>query len=250
MSEKAGTWYQAIYARGAIVAWLATGDERMRDVALGCAEWAMTYEVTPEGYPAPGKPEPWLLTPEERVGPKGEVGQCPAWANGYHIDLYAWAYQQTGDPKHLEAMDFAWEKNRESWWLGYFPAAMQMAYGPRPDKLAPAAVTDLRAEAGAGSATLAWTAPGDDGTISVYQIKYATKPILEFGTWPDKRESHLNFWGATNVADEPKPGPAGARETFTVPGLSPGTYYFALKSRDGCGNQSPLSNVVRADVAR
>jgi len=184
------------------------------------------------------------------VGPQGEVGQCPAWANGYHIDLYAWAYQQTGDPRYLEAMDFAWEKNREMWWLGYFPAAMYMAYGPRPDKLAPAAVTDLRAEAGAGSVTLAWTAPGDDGTSSVYQIKYATKPILEFVTWPDKRESHINFWGATNVADEPKPGPAGAREKFTVPGLSPGTYYFALKIRDGCGNQSPLSNVVRADVAR
>ncbi|NIR02200.1 MAG: hypothetical protein GTN78_18725, partial [Gemmatimonadales bacterium] len=133
------------------------------------------------------------------------MGQCPEWANGYHIDVYAWAYQQTGDPKYLEAMEFAWEKNNEHWWLGYFPAAMHMAYGPRPDTTRPAPVVDLRAEARPGAVTLAWTAPGDDGntgTASVYQIKHATKPILEFVTWPDRRDTHINFWGAANVSGE------------------------------------------------
>jgi len=251
ITGRGGTWYQAIYARGCITAWRATGDERMRDLALGCADWGMTYEVTTKGYPAPGKPKPWLLTPEQRVGPKWQRGMCPPWANGYHIDLYAWAYQQTGDKKYLDAMDFAWKMNRNTWWLGYFPCAMYMAYGPRSDTTPPAAIADLKAEAGKGQASLSWTAPGDDGmkaTAGVYQIKYATKPILDFVTWPDKRETHINFWGAVNVSDEPAPKAAGTRQTYTVKGLKPGTYYFAAKSRDECSNQSPISNIATAEV--
>jgi len=249
---RTGTWYQAIYARGAITAWLATGDERMRDLALGCADWAMTYEVTSEGYPSPPKRvPPWTLTPAERVGPKYKPGWCPAWANGYHIDLYAWAYSQTGDTKYLPAMEFAWEKNAGTWWLGYFPTAMSMAYGPRPDRSPPAAVADLKAHVKGNRVTLTWTTPGDDGAegaAAVYQIKHATKPILDFVPHPEKMHTHITFWGAENVADEPAPQPAGRRETYTIKDLAPATHWFALKSRDECSNQSAISNVVSVEV--
>jgi hypothetical protein len=98
---------------------------------------------------------------------------------------------------------------------------------------------------------LTWTAPGDDGdkgSAALYQIKYSTKPILEFVSWPDKKDTHVAFWGAENVADEPAPKAAGSKETYTLKGLTPGKYYFALKSRDELNNQSPISNVSEADV--
>ncbi|HUU23507.1 MAG TPA: hypothetical protein VM389_13325, partial [Phycisphaerae bacterium] len=251
-NPRAGTWYQAIYARGCAAAWLATGDERMRDLAIGCADWAMTYEWTPKGYPSPSKRvPPWTLTPEERVGPNGQPGMCPAWANGYHIDLYAWAYWQTGDRKYLPAMDFAWEKNANEWWLGYFPTAMYMAYGPRPDKAAPAAVTDLAGRASGRDVTLTWTAPGDDaeeGAAAVYQIKTAAKPMLDFVPFPGKMDTHITFWGSDNVANEPAPKQAGAKQSYVVKGLAPGKHWFAIKSRDECSNQSPISNVVAVEV--
>jgi len=241
-----GTWCQAIYARGAAAAWLASGDERMRDLAIGCADWSIEYEVASQGFPYHCLPEPWLAPPEKRGGEHG----CRGWAAGYHLDLYGFAYAQTGDKKYLPAFEFAWEKN-DTWWLGYFPTAMHAVYGTRPDKTPPATVTDLKATVDGSQATLTWTAPGDDGdegTASVYQVKYAAKPILDFVPWPDKRHTHITFWGAMNVDDEPIPQPAGSKQNYTINGLKPGTYYFALKSRDECSNQNSISNVFAVDV--
>ena len=187
------------------------------------------------------------MPPDKRGGKYG----CPAWAAGYFIDLYAYAYQQTGDPKYLDALDFAWTSNRNHFWLGYFPSSFHMAYGPRPDRIAPAAVTDLKAITAPGQVVLTWTAPGDDGTrgtAAVYQIKHASKPMRDVVPWPDKRHTHVCFWGAENVSDEPAPAAAGTKQRYTIKGLSTGTYYFALKSRDECGNQSDISNVVAAEV--
>ena len=96
-----------------------------------------------------------------------------------------------------------------------------------------------------------WTAPGDDGRkgkAAVYQIRYATKPILEFVPWPEKQGTHIAFWGAENVSDEPEPTPAGTRQAHTVKGLQPETYWFAAKARDETGRQSAISNVVKLEV--
>ena len=112
-------------------------------------------------------------------------------------------------------------------------------------------MTDLKAEAARGKVTLTWTAPGDDGrtgTASVYQLKYAAKPILDFVPFPEKMHTHITFWGSQNVPDEPVPQAAGARETFTIKNLTPGKYYFAVKTRDESINQSPISNVVTVEV--
>lgn len=87
------------------------------------------------------------------------------------------------------------------------------------------------------SITLAWTAPGDDGTqgrAAAFDLRYSTTPITE-----------ANFVNARRVIDLPAPGQAGSLENANVDGLSNGTvYYFAIKTRDEAGNWSALSNVV------
>ena len=56
------------------------------------------------------------------------------------------------------------------------------------------------------------------------------------------------FWAADNADNEPTPARAGSRETFTVTGLAPGTYQFAIKTWDDGPNISALSNVVAVEV--
>jgi len=258
-APKAGAWsanfggfYTAICARGMMTAYLATGDERMRDLALGCADWEKVYGVTPAGYPFPAKKAPpWTMTPAERVGPKGRRGMCPAYGNRHHVALYAFAYRQTGATAYADAFDFAWLKKADTWFQGYYPESLYMMYAPRTDRSPPTAVTDLKAVGGKGRVALAWTAPGDDGAngvAAVYQVKYARQPILEFVPFPEKMKTHLPFWGAENAAGEPPPTKAGSAEHFVVQGLKPGLYWLALKTRDERDNQSSLSNVVKAEV--
>ena len=252
---KGGNWYLGIYARGAINAYRAIGDERMRDLAIGCADWAMTYEVNPvHGYGYQQYPDPWNHKPEERskvLPEKFKSYWFSDWCNAYMLAVLSFAYDQTGDAKYAEAFDFAFKKNNGNAWLGFFPGELYMRHRERPDRVAPAAVTDLAAKVDGGGVTLTWTAPGDDGdkgTAAVYQIKHATKPILEFVPHPEKMDTHVAFWGSENVADEPAPKAAGGKESYTVKGLAPGKYYFAVKSRDEAPNQSPISNVVSVKI--
>ncbi len=88
----------------------------------------------------------------------------------------------------------------------------------------------------ASSATLSWTAPGDDGnvgTASSYDLRYATSAITE-GNWNS----------ASQVTGEPTPSSAGSAETLLVDDLDPEqTYYFAIKTVDEANNWSALSNV-------
>jgi alpha-tubulin suppressor-like RCC1 family protein len=106
------------------------------------------------------------------------------------------------------------------------------------DTSPPAAVTGLAASgATTTSATLTWTAPGDDGsagTASTYDVRYSTTAITE-----------ANWVSASQCSGEPTPKAAGSAETFTVTGLTANTtYYFAMKTADEVPNWSALSNVV------
>jgi len=106
------------------------------------------------------------------------------------------------------------------------------------DSVAPGAIADLAiVSVTASSVGLSWTAPGDDehvGQAAEYDLRYAETEITQ-ETWE----------AATQVADEPVPGTAGAPESFTVTGLEATTlYYFALKTTDGAGNWSEISNLV------
>jgi chitodextrinase len=85
------------------------------------------------------------------------------------------------------------------------------------------------------TATLTWTAPGDDGSVGqavAYDVRYATAPITA-----------ATFGSATPVSP-PTPQSAGAAETMTVGNLKESTtYYFALKTVDDTQTWSALSNV-------
>lgn len=112
------------------------------------------------------------------------------------------------------------------------------------DTASPAVVNDLEVTAtGATSATLSWSATGDDGHAGVatsYDVRYATTPITAAS------------WSAASACmGEPSPGLAGYRETFTVTGLTAGTtFYFALVVADEVPNASGPSNVATATTPR
>jgi hypothetical protein len=87
------------------------------------------------------------------------------------------------------------------------------------------------------SATLIWTAPGDDGMVGSaarYDIRYSTAAI-----------TLANFNSCPRVSNPPTPFPAGRLQTVKVDGLEPGrVYFFALRTADELGNWSALSNLA------
>jgi hypothetical protein len=94
--------------------------------------------------------------------------------------------------------------------------------------------------AAADSVTLTWTAPGDDGNAgraASYELRYSDQPIAGQDT--------VSWWGSASTAGAlPAPQTAGARESFTVQGLTTGlTYYFVLRTSDEVPNVSGFSNV-------
>ena len=114
---------------------------------------------------------------------------------------------------------------------------------PPPDTTPPAAVTDLAVTATSdSSATLRWTAPGDDGAsgqATEYDLRFATFAITA-----------SNFESATRVTDLATPRVAGSTEVVSIAGLAPATvYWFALKTADEVANLSVLSNVPSGATA-
>ena len=100
--------------------------------------------------------------------------------------------------------------------------------------------------AAADSVTLTWTAPGDDGNVgraATYELRYSDQPIAGQDT--------VGWWNnvATPAGAIPAPQSAGARESFTVTGLTTGaTYYFVLRTSDEVPNVSGFSNVRSRQV--
>jgi hypothetical protein len=109
------------------------------------------------------------------------------------------------------------------------------------DTTPPAAVTDLRLQSIAGSIlTVAWTAPGDDGTegtATQYDVRYATTAITE-ATWD----------ACQQVATVPTPVAAGSEQTVAIDASAKADVYVALKAADEVPNWSGLSNVVSGSV--
>ncbi len=104
------------------------------------------------------------------------------------------------------------------------------------DEVAPAAITNLNVtDTESNTATLTWTATGDDGTTGTaarYDIRYSTSEI-----------NSSNWANATSVENTLVPQASGSTETFTVTGLGFGeAYYFAIKAIDNLGNESDVSN--------
>ena len=111
---------------------------------------------------------------------------------------------------------------------------------PPPDVESPSFVVDLEVTyTTIASATLTWTAPGDDGDLgraSKYDVRFSTEPITE------------ESWGsATRAENEPSPCPAGETDVVIVRGLeSDSYYYFAVKTADEELNWSGISNTDSA----
>ncbi len=113
------------------------------------------------------------------------------------------------------------------------------------DTTPPARITNLFAPPGLSNPTsidLSWTAPGDDGmagSAAFYDLRYSPNPISE-----------PNWSISIQAAGEPAPLPAGASQSMTVSGLSPGTtYYFGIKATDDAGLENELSNVISAQTS-
>jgi parallel beta-helix repeat protein len=125
-------------------------------------------------------------------------------------------------------------------WDRYPLISPSLASGNRSllDTTAPARITDLAViGTGAFSATLTWTAPGDDGSsglASAYDLRYSLSPITE-ATWNSAVKYNMSSI----------PGPPGSLESETVSGLwEANDHYFAIKASDGVPNWADLSNVA------
>lgn len=110
--------------------------------------------------------------------------------------------------------------------------------GAVSDLTPPSTVADLDSSTVTeNSATMSWTAPGDDGSIGLataYDLRYSTSPITT-----------ANFASATPVNPQPTPLFAGAPQFYIVLGLTLNQdYYLAIKTRDDAGNWSSMSNVA------
>jgi phosphodiesterase/alkaline phosphatase D-like protein len=109
-----------------------------------------------------------------------------------------------------------------------------------PDTIRPAPVATLAVTGITDStATLGWTAVGDDsltGVAAAYDIRYSVSPITAG-----------NFASASVVGGAPAPTAAGTSQSVTVRNLSRQvTYYFAMRVTDDAANASALSNVPSA----
>ena len=108
------------------------------------------------------------------------------------------------------------------------------------DLVYPGTIFDLKIESvGEDSLDLSWTTPGDEyfeGQAEKFDICYGTEEITE-----------KNFEKAKEYSWAPKPQKAGAKPTWQIRNLEPGsTYFIAIKTIDEAGNKSFTSNVVRA----
>jgi phosphodiesterase/alkaline phosphatase D-like protein len=108
-----------------------------------------------------------------------------------------------------------------------------------PDVVRPAALALTVPSITDTTATIAWTAVGDDsltGTATSYDVRWSTSPITA-----------ANFASATAATGEPAPAAPGTAQSFVVTGLSRQvTYFFAAKVADESGNWSAMSNVPTA----
>ena len=88
---------------------------------------------------------------------------------------------------------------------------------------------------------LSWTAPADDvgkpteGPVAYYKLVYSNIPITE-----------VNFHDATQLTTNIPLSP-GVAESYTYDLPDDEHYYYAIKSYDAAGNESPISNIAEKD---
>lgn len=127
------------------------------------------------------------------------------------------------------------------------------------DVTAPAAVTNLSQGAliYTRGAYLTWTAPGNDGaTGTAVSYDFRFTDAIDSPANVTSTLLNTNWTTLTQTSGEPTPQAAGSTESFTVTGdtsgvyLKPNTqYYFVMKTSDGSGNTSGISNAASVHTA-
>ncbi|HTR51086.1 MAG TPA: fibronectin type III domain-containing protein [Kofleriaceae bacterium] len=115
---------------------------------------------------------------------------------------------------------------------------------PEMDSVPPSSVGALQLTAvTSSSATLQFTAPGDDGlvgTVSGYDLRYSTSEMTAD-----------NFDSGNAVATSVPIAPPGTVTTVEVPGLLPETeYWIGVRAYDKCRNDGPLEIVHLVTLQR
>jgi hypothetical protein len=217
-----------------------TGSERAADQIYGMADfilneasvgqWGYKYVVLID----PEKNKKHLadsLAKADKDGKHVTYGNL-AWA-------MAWVHNQFGVKRFRENIDALNPKAypyRKNHYTRYYPE--------RPDKVPPAAVGDLKVEPlGDGKVKLSWTTPAD---AALLQIKHAARPMVKRLDLPGQKDTHANWWAASQVTGEPEPK-AGA-QSMIVENIPVGTRVFAIRSFDAQSNRSGLSNMVKVEV--
>ena len=270
--DKRGPGAGAVYANfqfGLVVIALAkyyeeTGDEEARDTIIATCDVLVNRSMLRD---QDGKPAGWTYCWGDVWGANGS-GRGD-W-NDDVIAAVGYGYRVSGRRDFLEALKAGYEDTKSEYRPFSQPGYACVVH-PRLDQTPPGAVKDLAAEAaGNGEVKLSWTAPGGDGETgraALYQVKYSRVKLVERVTdWPppgvempadaksyrkladEHRGKVCSFYQATNVAGEPEPKAAGAKESFSLKGLTPGKHWVALKSFDAAQNMSDLSNVVEVEV--
>ena len=152
------------------------------------------------------------------------------------------------DPESLETFSFTEGPKDSTYYLalksydetGQSSELSNVIRIPKVDTVPPAPIIDLFVEsAEQDSVTITWTATGDDkstGQAAVQLIRIAPN-LTQIKQWDQ----------AQDVTNTLSPSPAGTKESFSIRDLqSNSTYYIAVKSVDAFGNESEISNIVRA----
>ena len=226
------------------------------DLAIGAGDWLTEFAVTGSGFGDIHTPGNELKDRADRVNAGDDPGDPFRGLNtATCLEPLAWLYVQTGDGRYLAAAKSvepfigAAARRAAAGFLTYYYRVVTDV--DRIDTVPPAAVTDLKAVADAGTVTLTWTAPGDngrEGRAARYRMKYAKRSIVDVPTLTKDGAAEASWWSAANAVGEPAPAQAQTAQSMKVTGLNPGTYYFALKARDEAPNVGPLSNVVMLKV--
>ena len=104
-----------------------------------------------------------------------------------------------------------------------------------------ASIGHAQASSRDSTATLVWTAPGDDGAsgrAARYEMRFRNVPIASADT--------VSWWNAaTAVPGLPSPSVAGVTDSVSIRGLAPSqTWYFVLRTADEVPNWSNFSNLA------
>ena len=122
------------------------------------------------------------------------------------------------------------------------PLALLLAFG----FILAGALAAPPAHAQTVSATLLWTAPGDDGITgraTRYDIRYSSNAIAGTDT--------TTWWNNATVVNTTGkvPATAGAADSMVVTGLAAGIRYFAIvRAADEVPNWSGFSNIAVIDL--